>query len=115
MKPSKELVAASATPIVLSVLADGDSYGYELLQKIRDRSNGQLDWKEGMMYPLLHRLEQGGLISGYDGIGPTGRRRRYYRITPKGRRSLTQHRDHIHSIAAVLGLLPSPATGAQGV
>jgi len=66
MKLGKDLVAASATPLVLSTLELGDSYGYEIIQRIREVSDGELEWKEGMLYPLLHRLERQGLIEGYD-------------------------------------------------
>ena len=56
--PSKDLVAASSTPIVLAILARGESYGYEILQEVRAVSGGELEWTDGMLYPLLHRLER---------------------------------------------------------
>jgi hypothetical protein len=53
---SKDLIAASSTPIVLAILAEGDSYGYAILQRVRDVSGGRLEWTDGMLYPVLHRL-----------------------------------------------------------
>ena len=60
---SKELTAASSRPMVLSILAGGESYGYEILQRITLLSNGQFAWSDGMLYPVLHRLEKDGLIT----------------------------------------------------
>jgi len=58
---SKDLVAASARPLVLSLLGEGESYGYELTRKVRELSQGGLEWSDGMLYPVLHRLEREGL------------------------------------------------------
>lgn len=84
MQLPKDLVAASATPLILSVLSSGEDYGYSLLRRIADVSGGQIEWSEGMLYPLLHRLEQQGLITSHWGSSPEGRRRKYYAITPAG-------------------------------
>lgn len=89
---SKELVAASSRPMVLSILAGGESYGYAILQQISAMSGGQLEWSEGMLYPVLHRLEKGGLISATWKKAETGRRRRYYSLTPEGKRQLSADR-----------------------
>jgi PadR family transcriptional regulator len=84
---SKELVAASSRPLVLSLLAQGESYGYEMIQKIREISGAEIDWNEGMLYPVLHRLERDKLVvSEWKHAG--GRERKYYRLTPSGRRAL---------------------------
>lgn len=58
----KELVAASAEPLILSLLSKGESYGYAIIQEVKERSGGKLNWTDGMLYPVLHRLEQRGLI-----------------------------------------------------
>ena len=58
----KDLVAAAATPMVLGILAEGESYGYAILQRVTDLSDGQLQWSDGMLYPLLHRLERLGQV-----------------------------------------------------
>ncbi len=62
MQIDKDLVAASATPLVLGILAEGESYGYAIIQQVREQSGGQLEWSEGMLYPVLHRLEREKLI-----------------------------------------------------
>lgn len=94
MSYPKDLVAASAMPLVLSVLRHADSYGYELIQKVSMLSGGKLEWAEGMLYPLLHRMADRGLIESYWGRADTGRRRKYYRITPDGEAALQQQRNH---------------------
>src|SRR5262245_27094999 len=88
----KDLVAASAVPLVLGILARGESYGYAILARVRDLSGGKLAWKDGMLYPVLHRLEKQGWVVATERLSDDGRRRRYYRITPAGRRCLAEHR-----------------------
>ena len=85
---SKDLVAASSTPIVLAILARGESYGYEILQEVREASGGELEWTDGMLYPLLHRLERKGLIRSRWGSSESGRRRKYYRLQGRGKAEL---------------------------
>jgi PadR family transcriptional regulator PadR len=84
----KDLVAASATPLVLAILAEGESYGYALLKRIRELSDGELDWTDGMLYPLLHRLRRLGYVTTEWRTPPEGRRRQYYMITDAGRAAL---------------------------
>ena len=60
---SRELVAASTRPLLLSLLAEGESYGYALIQRVKELSGGELNWTGGMLYPVLHRLEEEGLTS----------------------------------------------------
>lgn len=88
MNIPKDLVAASATPIVLAILKRGESYGYAIIQKVREVSDGRLTWSDGMLYPLLHRLEDAGLVSSFWQKADTGRRRKYYRITQEGEEEL---------------------------
>jgi len=88
----KDLVAASATPLVLTILEHGPSYGYAMIQKVRELSGGELTWSEGMLYPVLHRLEDQGLIESYEGKSDAGRKRRYYRLLKDGRRALAEER-----------------------
>jgi PadR family transcriptional regulator, regulatory protein PadR len=89
---AKDLVAASATPLLLAILDKGPSYGYAIIQEVRELSGGELEWSEGMLYPVLHRLEDQGLIESYEGRGDTGRKRRYYRLRADGRRALAEER-----------------------
>ncbi len=92
MSVSKDLVAASATPLVLAILAKEDSYGYAILKRVSELSGGALEWTDGMLYPVLHRLERLGQIEGHWGTSPTGRRRKYYRITRDGQAQLAEQR-----------------------
>jgi PadR family transcriptional regulator PadR len=90
MEVGKDLVAASATPLVLAILAEGDSYGYAILKRVSDLSGGELAWTDGMLYPVLHRLERQRLVEARWGESETGRRRKYYRITEDGRMQLVE-------------------------
>ena len=92
MDMNKDLVAASATPLVLAVLAEGDSYGYAIIKRVADLSGGHLQWTDGMLYPVLHRLERQGLVAAKWSASETGRRRKYYRITKEGRTQLAAQR-----------------------
>lgn len=88
MHIDKDLVAASATPLVLTILAEGESYGYAILKRVRELSGGELAWTDGMLYPLLHRLLRLGYVTTEWRTPPEGRRRRYYAITDDGRIAL---------------------------
>lgn len=88
----KDLVAASATPLVLGILAEGESYGYAILKRVHELSGGRLDWTDGMLYPLLHRLERLGYVSATWGRSDGGRRRRLYVLTSAGREALGEQR-----------------------
>lgn len=92
MDIEKDLVAASATPLVLSILSEGESYGYAIIKRVGEVSGGELEWTDGMVYPLLHRLERRGLIEAVWGRSETGRRRKYYRLTPAGAEHLAGQR-----------------------
>lgn len=89
---SRELTAASSEPIVLSILSAGESYGYELIQKVRLCSGEALEWTDGMLYPVLHRLQGRGWIKSRWAKGEGGPRRRYYRLTAKGKAALEKQR-----------------------
>jgi PadR family transcriptional regulator PadR len=92
MRITKDLVAASATPLVLGILAEGESYGYAILKQVNDLSGGRLEWTDGLLYPLLHRLERLGHVESAWDAPPGGRRRKYYRITDQGRAELDEQR-----------------------
>jgi PadR family transcriptional regulator, regulatory protein PadR len=79
MEINKDLIAASSTPIVLAILAEADSYGYAILQRVRELSGGQMAWTDGMLYPVLHRLERLGHVEARWGTTANGRPRKYYR------------------------------------
>ena len=89
---SKDLVAASATPLVLAILAEGDSYGYAIIKRVAELSGGELQWTDGMLYPVLHRLERSGFVKAVWGRSEAGRRRKYYRLTDRGEEELASQR-----------------------
>ena len=92
MEINKDLIAASSTAMVLAILAEGDSYGYAIIQRVRDLSGGHLEWTDGMLYPVLHRLERLGHVEARWEVAESGRRRKYYRITSRGRDQLDHER-----------------------
>jgi len=102
MSINKDLVAASSTPLVLAILAEGDSYGYAILQRVRELSGGSLEWTDGMLYPVLHRLERAGLVESRWEKAETGRRRRYYSVTRAGHEQLADERRQWQSIDQTL-------------
>ncbi len=88
----KELVAASSRPMVLSILTGGENYGYEILKQVKLLSGGEVEWSDGMLYPVLHRLERDGMITGRWELTEKGRRRKYYRLTDRGKGQLARDR-----------------------
>jgi DNA-binding PadR family transcriptional regulator len=88
----KDLVAASATPLVLAILSEGESYGYAIIKRVDELSAGELRWTDGMLYPVLHRLERNGLVKASWRESESGRRRKYYRITARGSEELADQR-----------------------
>jgi len=105
MQVSKDLVAASAAPLILSILKDGESYGYAILQRVRELSGGELSWTDGMLYPVLHRLEKQGAISSRWRESPTGRKRKYYALKSQGRKTLAEHQAQWKVVNAALAAL----------
>ena len=102
----KELVAASAEPLVLSLLARGESYGYAIIQEIKARSQNQMQWTDGMLYPVLHRMENKGWIKSRWAESENGRKRKYYSLKKDGKRALEKHHSQwsiVHSV--MTGLL----------
>jgi PadR family transcriptional regulator len=102
VKVTKDLVAASATPMVLGILAEADSYGYAILKRINDLSGGELDWTEGLLYPLLHRLERLGHVESRWQSVAGERRRKYYRITDTGLAELAEQRRQWDTVVGAL-------------
>jgi len=99
----KDLVAASATPLVLAILAEGESYGYALLKRVRELSGGELEWTDGMLYPILHRLGRLGYVTTEWRTSPEGRRRRYCAITDTGRAALAEQQRQWITVTRALG------------
>jgi PadR family transcriptional regulator PadR len=99
---SKDLMAASSTPIVLAILAEEDSYGYAILRRVQELSGGRVEWTDGMLYPVLHRLERLGHVGARWEVAASGRRRKYYRITSRGRAQLAEERRQWQAVDATL-------------
>jgi PadR family transcriptional regulator PadR len=105
MPPSKDLVAASAIPLILSILQRGDSYGYAIIQEVRQLSGGEMEWADGMLYPILHRLEKRKLVRSYWGAAENGRKRKYYRLHRSGAEELAALRGHWDKLHGMLNRL----------
>jgi len=105
MKINKDLVAASAIPLILSILEEGESYGYAIIQRVRELSGGEIEWTDGMLYPVLHRLEEQGCIRSRWGVSETGRKRKYYVLESQGRLILKDQQEQWLLVQATLGRL----------
>lgn len=103
MHIDKDLVAASATPLVLAILTEGESYGYAILKRVRELSEGELEWTDGMLYPLLHRLRRLGYVTTEWRTPPEGRRRKYYSITDDGLAALAEQQRQWMTVTRALG------------
>lgn len=119
MEINKDLIAASSTPIVLAILAEEDSYGYAILRRVRALSGGHLEWTDGMLYPVLHRLGRLGYVEARWEVAESGRRRKYYQITAHGRAQLEEQRRQWQAVDDTLRRmwqmvpLPAPCMSAQ--
>lgn len=105
---SKELVAASSRPLVLSILREGESYGYAIIQEVKELSDQQLKWTDGMLYPVLHRLEREGLIESEWRTPDSGRKRKYYKLTSEGRSALQSEQEQWLQVHRTLTKLWNP-------
>jgi PadR family transcriptional regulator, regulatory protein PadR len=99
---TKELVAASTVPLVLSVLTEVENYGYALIQRVRELSGGKIEWTEGMLYPVLHWMEKEDLIESEWREAETGRKRKYYRLRKEGRKELHEEKQRWMSVHETL-------------
>ena len=89
MKISKELLKGSTKMLILEMVKDENMYGYQMIKKLKEKSNNVFEFKEGTLYPILHSLEEKGLISSY-WDDTTGKKRKYYAITTEGKKSLKE-------------------------
>ena len=102
MHIDKDLIAASATPLVLAILLEGESYGYAILKRVRALSGGDFEWTDGMLYPLLHRLLRLGYVTTEWRTPPEGRKRKYYSITDEGRAALAEQQRQWSAVTRAL-------------
>ncbi len=91
---SKELVGASSIPLILSILEEGENYGYMIIQRVKEISEEQIEWKDGTLYPILHKLEKKGLIESFWQASETGRKRKYYRLLQGGKTVLAAEKQN---------------------
>jgi transcriptional regulator len=90
MKINKELLKGSTVILILKLLNEKDMYGYEMIKAIEKKSEGIFSFKEGTLYPILHNLEQKGLVTAYWNEGEGKRKRKYYQLTKEGKNSLKE-------------------------
>jgi DNA-binding PadR family transcriptional regulator len=102
MKLAKDLVAASAAPLALAILERGETYGYAIIRRVRELSDGHVQWTDGMLYPVLHRLETQGAITSRWRTAENGRRRKYYALSADGRRALAAHKQQWELVNGML-------------
>ncbi len=112
MRIDRDLTAASVVPLLLLLLDQEESYGYQIIQRIRASSRQQWLWSEGMLYPVLHRLEKRELIESYWRMAESGRQRKYYRLTKRGRAELQRQRQQWEVVQQTLSHLGM--TGEKG-
>lgn len=102
MEFSKDLNAASATPLILALLREKPRYGYALIRDVETLSDGRLRWEEGMLYPILHRLEALGWVTSDWSSPRSGRKRKYYSLQPEGHRALQSSQEQWQAMHAIL-------------
>mgnify|MGYP000132657088 CR=1 FL=1 len=102
MELSKDLVAASATPLILTILAQGESYGYAIIKRVHELSGGTMNFSDGMLYPVLHRLEKQKLIVSETRQADNGRMRKYYRIKKEGTQAIKEYKQQWAAVQATL-------------
>jgi PadR family transcriptional regulator PadR len=105
---SKNLMAASTKPLILTILNGGEMYGYQIIHRIIQLSGGTLEWSEGMLYPVLHRMEKENFIRSQWKISENGRRRKYYRLTDLGQEELEKERKQWMNVHKLLSNLWTP-------
>ena len=108
----KPLVAASFEPLVLAILRQGETYGYEIIQQIQDRSDGRIQWTASRLYPLLHDLEGRRLLTAHWMRTESGPGRKYYRLTKKGERALVQAKNDWMDVNSILSQFWGPEATA---
>jgi len=105
MKLEKELVAASSVPLVLSILAEGESYGYAIIQRVKELSDGKIQWTDGMLYPVLHWLEDQDYVRSEWRDAESGRKRKYYLLKAPGKRALREQQEQWRVVNRALNQL----------
>ncbi len=107
----REYLKGSTDCLILSVISDHATYGYELIRELESRSDGYFHFREGTLYPALHRMEQDGLLEGKWETTPSGQERRYYHITPRGKDVLARRRVVWSDFSAAVKSILKPEAG----
>jgi PadR family transcriptional regulator PadR len=110
---SRQLASATLKPMVLAILANGPEYGYRIIQRIQDLSEGDIEWTTGALYPFLHGLENEGVLECTWKTGQNAPRRKYYGLTPAGQKALAVERQQWFRVHAMLSELFGPAPALQ--
>ena len=105
----KELLKGSTEALLLSILTTEPMYGYQLVKEIEQRSSGYFQFKEGTLYPALHRLERAGLLKGSWRSSPSGQDRRYYQVTAKGKEELQRKAAEWRHFSHAVNLVIQPS------
>jgi DNA-binding PadR family transcriptional regulator len=111
MEFDRELVKGSVVPIVLNLLSEREMYGYEIVKVVNEKTGGLFQWKEGTLYPCLHRLEAGRLVSSVWREAESGKKRKYYLITRRGQAELARRKEEWAQFAGAVNVLLLGATG----
>jgi len=109
MVQNRELIKGNSDSLLLCLLAQQPMYGYQIIKELENRSQGYFKFKEGTLYPALHRLEKAGLLLGKWQILPNGRPRRYYHITAKGHTKLSAERVRWQDFINAVNMILQPA------
>jgi DNA-binding PadR family transcriptional regulator len=105
MEFNPDLIKGTVVPIVLKLLDERAMYGYEIIKIVNERTDNAFAWKEGTLYPWLHRLERDGLIRGEWQVAPSGRRRKYYALTRRGRAAMVSRVEEWRALSAAVNAL----------
>jgi DNA-binding PadR family transcriptional regulator len=111
MNYERELLKGSTDSLLLSLINRQPTYGYQIIKELGKRSNGYFQFKEGTLYPALHRMEKAGLIQGKWQRLPSGQERRYYSMTPKGQKTLTERLAMWQNFSTAVALIVQPTIG----
>lgn len=110
MTPKRELIKGSSSSLLLCLIEQQPMYGYQIIKEMESRSQGYFKFKEGTLYPALHRLEKAGLITGQWQMLPNGRPRRYYYITTRGKAKIATERVQWQGFLTAIRLIIKPAS-----
>jgi len=111
-KIPKELMGASSIPLILSILQNDDTYGYEIMKKLKEISEGRIIWKEGSLYPVLKKMESLRYIKSYWNVKQFDRPRKYYKIMAKGNEALNDSKEDWALMQNIFTYLWTPITNS---